>query len=401
MTSLSEKNQALMSNVWIELKADRLLENLSVIRASAGVKNEVMAVIKANGYGHGLHQVARALDGHVLYLGVSSIKEALELKELNLQSRIFLFGRLFPNDIGAVLLEGITLSVSSLTEAEDIASVAQSFGKTAKIHIKVDTGMGRMGIPLDRAVADIERISKMAGLEIEGIYSHFPAAEIADPFRDRQTRDFDLLVRALEAKNIFIRFKHLQNSAACFSLKPDCTNLIRPGLALYGIHGCAESAEKKLPDSAPEANLSLGSRHSPQPPIAANLKPVLSLKAKIVHVKRLSPGATAGYGRKFTAKDPATIGILPIGYSQGYSYSAWEKAQILFQGKRFPLAGRISMDYMTVNFGNQHVKPGEIATLIGEDTGDCITANEVANWAGTIPYEIITALQYYLPRIIV
>ncbi len=370
-----------MSNVWVELKANRLLENLSIIRASAGVKNEVMAVIKANGYGHGLHQVARTLDGHVLYLGVSSIKEALELKELNLKSRIFLFGRLFPNEIGAVLLEGITLSVSSLTEAEDIASVAQSFGKTAKIHVKIDTGMGRMGIPLDRAVADLERISKMPALEIEGIYSHFPAAEIADKFRDQQIRDFDLLVRALESKNIFIRFKHLQNSAACFSLKPECTNLIRPGLALFGIQP------------------SFSSEPSVQPP--KPLKPVLSLKAKVIHVKRLSPGATAGYGRKFTAKDPATIGILPIGYSQGYSFSAWEKAQILFQGKRFPLAGRISMDYMTINFGNQHVKPGEIATLLGEDTGDCITANEIANWAGTIPYEIVTALQYYLPRIIV
>ncbi len=371
----SEK-QDLGFNVWIELKAERLLENMNLIRSAAGSDNEVLAVIKANAYGHGLRQVARALDGHVLYLGVSSIKEALELKDLELKSRIFLFGRLFPNEIGAALLDGITLSVSSFSEAEDISKAAQTFNKTVRIHAKVDSGMGRMGIPFDRAVADIEKISKLPSIELEGVYSHFPSAETDDAFRTKQIRDFELLVRALEAKEVQLRFKHLQNSAACLSVKTKCTNLIRPGLALYGIEPTAQ-------------------------PQMSRLKPVLSLKAKIIHVKRLAPGATAGYGRRFTAKDPATIGILPIGYAQGYSFSAWEKAHILYQGKRFPLAGRISMDYMTINFGDQYVRAGDTVTLLGDDGGDCITANEIAAWAGTIPYEIVTALQNYLPRITV
>jgi alanine racemase len=245
-----------------------------------------------------------------------------------------------------------------------------------RIHAKVDSGMGRMGIPFDRAVADIEKISKLPSIELEGVYSHFPSAETDDAFRTKQIRDFELLVRALEAKEVKLRFKHLQNSAACLSVKTKCTNLIRPGLALYGIEPTAQ-------------------------PQMSRLKPVLSLKAKIIHVKRLAPGATAGYGRRFTAKDPATIGILPIGYAQGYSFSAWEKAHILYQGKRFPLAGRISMDYMTINFGDQYVRAGDTVTLLGDDGGDCITANEIAAWAGTIPYEIVTALQNYLPRITV
>lgn len=373
---LGEAQSPNLPNVWIELKAERLLENMNLIRAAAGTDNEVLAVIKANAYGHGLRQVARALDGHVLYLGVSSIKEALELKDLELKSRIFLFGRLFPNEIGAALLDGITLSVSSFSEAEDISKAAQTFNKTVRIHAKVDSGMGRMGIPFDRAVADIERISKLPSIELEGVYSHFPSAETDDEFRAKQIRDFELLVRALEAKDVKLRFKHLQNSAACLSVKTKCTNLIRPGLALYGIEPTAQ-------------------------PQMSRLKPVLSLKAKIIHVKRLAPGATAGYGRRFTAKDPATIGILPIGYAQGYSFSAWEKAHILYQGKRFPLAGRISMDYMTINFGDQYVRAGDTVTLLGDDGGDCITANEIAAWAGTIPYEIVTALQNYLPRITV
>ncbi|HCM42440.1 MAG TPA: alanine racemase [Candidatus Omnitrophica bacterium] len=373
----SEK-QDLGFNVWVELKAERLLENMHLIRAAAGSDNDVLAVIKANAYGHGLRQVARALDGHVLYLGVSSIKEALELKDLELKSRIFLFGRLFPNEIGAALLDGITLSVSSFSEADDISKAAQALGKNVRIHAKVDSGMGRMGIPFDRALTDIEKISKLPAIELEGVYSHFPSAETDDAFRTKQIRDFELLVRALEAKDIKLRFKHLQNSAACLSVKTKCTNLIRPGLFLYGI--------------------SSGLTPQPQMP---KLKPVLSLKAKIIHVKRLAPGATVGYGRRFTAKDPATIGILPIGYAQGYSFSAWEKAHILYQGKRFPLAGRISMDYMTVNFGDQYVRAGDTVTLLGEDGDDCITANEIAAWAGTIPYEIVTALQNYLPRIIV
>lgn len=370
------EKQDLGFNVWIELKAERLLENMNLIRAAAGSDNEVLAVIKANAYGHGLRQVARALDGHVLYLGVSSIKEALELKDLELKSRIFLFGRLFPNEIGAALLDGITLSVSSFSEAEDISKAAQTFNKTVRIHAKVDSGMGRMGIPFDRAVADIEKISKLPSIELEGVYSHFPSAETDDAFRTKQIRDFELLVRALEAKEVKLRFKHLQNSAACLSVKTKCTNLIRPGLALYGIEPTAQ-------------------------PQMSRLKPVLSLKAKIIHVKRLAPGATAGYGRRFTAQDPATIAILPIGYAQGYSFAAWEKAHVLYQGKRFPLAGRISMDYMTVNFGDQYVRAGDTVTLLGEEGDDCITANEIAEWAGTIPYEIVTALQNYLPRITV
>jgi len=373
----SEK-QDLGFNVWIELRTARLIDNLRAVREVAGMGNEVLAVIKANAYGHGLRQVARALDGQVLYLGVSSIKEALELKDLELKSRIFLFGRLFPNEIGAALLDGITLSVSSFSEAEDISKAAQNFNKTVRIHAKIDSGMGRMGIPFDRAVSDIEKISKLPAVELEGVYSHFPSAETDDEFRTKQIRDFELLVRALEAKDIQIRFKHLQNSSACLSVKTQRTNLIRPGLFLYGI--C--------------------SGLTPQPQML-KLQPVLSLKAKIIHVKRLTPGATAGYGRRFKAQDPSTIGILPIGYAQGYSFAAWEKAHVLYQGKRFPLAGQISMDYMTINFGDQYVRAGDTVTLLGEDGDDCITANEIATWAGTIPYEIVTALQNYLPRITV
>ena len=382
---LGETQSQNTSNVWIELKASRLIENLKVIREAAGTENEVLAVIKANAYGHGLLQIARALDGHALYLGVSSIKEALELKDLELKSKIFLFGRLFTDEIGAALLDGITLSVSSLAEAEDISKAAQLFKRTVRVHAKVDSGMGRMGIPFDRAVSDIEKISKLPSLDLEGVYSHFPSAEINDDFRAKQIRDFELLIRALETKGLKIRFKHFQNSSACFSLKTNYTNFIRPGLALYGISPSFSS------------ELSAQPHHNP----IIKLQPVMALKSKIIHVKRLSPGASAGYGRKFTAKDPTTIGILPIGYAQGYSFSAWEKAQVLFQGKRFNLAGRISMDYMTINFRDQHVRAGDVVTLLGEGGDDCITANEIAGWAGTIPYEIITALQYYLPRIVI
>jgi alanine racemase len=389
MTQIQPQTKNSEYSVWIELKAARLLENLKVIRAAAGPEKEVLAVIKANAYGHGLQQIAHSLDGEVLYLGVSSIKEALELKDLELKSRIFLFGRLFPNEIGAALLsssasvtspqpaDGITLSVSGLAEAQDIAATAQKLNKLAIVHAKVDTGMGRMGIPFDRALSDIEAIAKLPGINLEGVYSHFPSAEKDDAFRAKQISDFELLLRALEIKKIPLRYKHLQNSAACLDLNLSCTNLIRPGLALYGI-----LPAENLKNSHP-------------------LKPILALKSKIVHVKRLAPGATAGYGRKFTAQDPATIGVLPIGYAQGYSFSAWEKAQVLYQGKRFGLAGRISMDYMTVNFGNQHVRAGDTVTLLGEDGKDCISANEIAEWANTIPYEIITALQHYLPRIVV
>jgi alanine racemase len=242
--------------------------------------------------------------------------------------------------------------------------------------VKVDTGMGRMGISVREAEGSIEEMAKLKGLMLDGIYMHFPTAEKDDTFRKAQVLAFKSLLLTLEEKSIVFRFRHATNSAATLTMKTPFFNMIRPGLALYGVY----------PDPALKAT--------------THFEPVLSLKSRIVLVKKVRAGESVGYGREFVAQHDTTIAVLPFGYSHGYPYAAWKNASVLFQGNRYPLAGKISMDYIAVNLGNTEAKEGDTVTLIGEDRSERITAEDIAGWAGTIPYEILTRLNPNLPRII-
>ena len=360
---------------WIEIRLGHLARNLQAIRSVCPPQTEIMAVVKANAYGHGLLETARALDGRVRYLGVSSLRELLELKEHRIETPVFVFGRLTGPEIRAALMEGVTLSVSSYEEAVDIASVSNGLGRKTPVHVKVDTGMGRFGIPFRDAVKTIERIAGVPGLEPEGIYTHFPTAEVDDGFAEKQLNDFALLIGALARKNIHFRYRHAANSAGILKRPNPLMNMVRPGLLLYGIY----------PDA-------------PLKPLIQTL-PVLALKSRIMMLKTLTAGATAGYGREFSAKKNTRIAVLAVGYSHGYPFSAWRDAEVLLHGKRYKLAGRISMDYLAVHLGEDEALRDEEVTLIGECKGDRISVEEVAGWAGTIPYEIVTRLLGSLPRV--
>jgi len=361
---------------WIELHADHLLGNLQTLRKHSK-QQDVLAVIKANAYGHGLKEIAQSLAGKVTYFGVATLREALELKEHHPQTPVFLFGHLFSHEIPAALLGGITLSVSSLEKAREISRISEGLDRKTSVHIKIDTGMGRMGIPVHEAAPIIEQMTQLKGLLLDGIYTHFPSSEKDDSFREGQVREFGLLLQALEKKEIIFRFRHLSNSAASLTLKTPMINMIRPGLTLYGIY--------------PDASLNQ----------TAHFDPVLSLKSRILLVKKIQAGESVGYGRKFVAKTATTIAVIPFGYSHGYPYAAWKKACVLYQGKRCPLAGKVSMDYIAVDLGNADAKEGDTVTLIGEDGSERITAEEIASWARTIPYEIVTRLNTHIPRIII
>jgi len=358
------------------LRADRLLQNLETLRKHSG-QTDVLAVIKANAYGHGLSEIANALAGRVTYFGVATLREALELKENHPQTPVFLFGHLFPHEIPAALLGGITLSVSSVEKAKEISDLSEDLGRKTSVHVKIDTGMGRMGIPVREAAVCIEEMTRLKGLMLDGIYTHFPTAEKDDAFRENQVREFGLLLQILEQKGIIFRFRHATNSAATLTLKTPLFNMIRPGLTLYGIY--------------PDLELKT----------QAHFEPVLSLKSRIVLVKKVRAGESVGYGREFVAKTDTTVAILPLGYSHGYPYAAWKKASVLCRGKRCSLAGKVSMDYIAVDLGNIEAKEGDTVTLIGEDQNERITAEDIAGWAHTIPYEIVTRLSSHIPRIVV
>jgi alanine racemase len=376
MTNLTQNRSGIQHSSWIELRADRLLKNLETLQKKSG-QTDVLAVIKANAYGHGLEEIAGILSGKVTYFGVATLREALELKEHHPQTPVFLFGHLFSHELLAALLGGITLSVSNLEKAREISRLSEGLGRQTSVHVKIDTGMGRMGIPAGEAAISIEEMTKLKGLMLDGLYMHFPAAEKDDAFRKAQILEFRSLMEALEKKNIAFRFRHAKNSAATLTLKEPILNMIRPGLTLYGIY-----PDPGLKDTA-------------------RFEPVLSLKSRIVLVKKLRAGESVGYGREFIAERDTTIAVLPFGYSHGYPYSAWKNASVLFRGNRYPLAGKVSMDYIAVDLGNAEAKEGDAVTLIGEDGNERITAEDIAGWAGTIPYEIVTRLNSHLPRMVV
>lgn len=376
MTELTQRTSRIQHSSWVELRSDALLNNLRTLRQHSG-QTDVLAVIKANAYGHGLKEIAGVLAGQVTYFGVATLREALELKEHHPQTPVFLFGHLFSHEIPAALLGGITLSVSSLEKAREISDVSEDLGRKTSVHIKIDTGMGRMGVPVREAAGCIEEMTKLKGLMLDGIYMHFAAAEKDDAFRDTQVRKFGILLQTLEEKNLVFRFRHATNSAATLTLKSPFFNMIRPGLTLYGIY--------------------------PDPGVkdAASFEPVLSLKTRVLIVKKVRAGESVGYGREFMARRDTTVAVLPFGYSQGYPYTAWKKASVLFRGKRLALAGKVSMDYMAIDLDGAEAREGDVVTLIGEDQGERITAEDIAGWAGTIPYEIVTRLNTHLPRIVI
>jgi len=376
MSELTQKRSALQHSSWIEIRADRLLRNLETLR-SRSEQTDVLAVLKANAYGHGLREIAGILAGKVTYFGVATLREALELKEHHPQTPVFLFGQLLAQELPAALLGGITLSVSSLEKAREISDLSEDLDRKTSVHVKIDTGMGRMGIPVREATACVEEMAKLKGLMLDGIYMHFPTAEKDDPFREKQVRKFGILLQTLEEKNIVFRFRHATNSAATLTLKTPFFNMIRPGLALYGAY----------PDPGLQS--------------MARLEPVLSLKSRVSLVKKVRAGESVGYGREFIAQQDTTIAVLPFGYSQGYPYAAWKNASVLFQGRRYPLAGKVSMDYIAVDLGNATAKEGDTVTLIGEEQAERITAEDIAGWAGTIPYEVLTRLNSNLPRMII
>jgi alanine racemase len=375
MTEMLQGTSRVQHSAWIELRKNALLKNLETLQQHSG-QTDILAVIKANAYGHGLREIAGALAGQVTYFGVATLREALELKEHHPQTPVFLFGHLFSHELSAALLGGITLSVSSLEKAREISDLSESLGRKTPVHVKIDTGMGRMGIPVREAAVSIEEMTRLKGIMLDGIYMHFPTAEKDDSFRETQVLKFGILLQTLEEKNIVFRFRHATNSAATLTLKTPFFNMIRPGLSLYGIY-----PDPELRDTA-------------------DLEPVLSLKSRILLIKKVRAGESVGYGREFVAKQDTTVAILPFGYSHGYPYAAWKKASVIFKGKRYPLAGKVSMDYIALDLGGTEAKEGDTVTLLGEDQGERITAEDIAGWAGTIPYEIVTRLSPHLPRIV-
>lgn len=365
---------------WLEIDKNALRHNLAQLIGLILPSATIMAVVKANAYGHGLIPITELLRDQVSHFGVASLDEALALRRHEIDTPILFFGVLFGDAIEAAIEAHVSLAVSSVDQAREISEHAEKLKKPAAIHIKIDTGMGRLGIPKLQAIQAIAEIASFPMLQLEGIFTHFPQGEAEDdPFTKDQVQSFLKILDQTSKKGIHFPYRHAANSVGIVNVKDAHFNLVRPGLILYGIY----------PSSAIKSKVAL--------------KPVLNWRARLILVKKINTGESIGYGRTFVATEPTTIGVLPVGYSHGYPFSlSGRGGVVLYQGKRYPIVGRISMDYITVNLGSHFssARVGEVMTLLGRDETESISAETLAEKAGTIPYEIVTRLNSAIPRIV-
>jgi alanine racemase len=342
----------------------------------------IMPVIKADAYGHGMVQVAQVLsDNGCKFFGVSNVHEGILLREAGFKQKILLFESTLPMEAQAIIDYQLMPTVCGFDLAQQLDEIAKSSNLEIPVHIKVDTGMGRLGIAESDAVAFVKEIqSKYKHLKLEGIYTHFPVADTDRDFTFAQMRRFRDIVFSLENNFISFTFVHAGNSMGLGDYKSELFNLARPGLMLYGLYPSNELKTK------------------------IHLKAAMSVKAKIIFVKTIKKGQGVSYGHTFKAKKEMTIAVLPIGYSNGYLRSLSNEAFVLLHGVRCPVVGRVTMDQIIIDTSALALSGklpllGEEAVLFGHQKDQSISCDEVAHWAKTISYEIVCSLGSRLPRV--
>lgn len=368
--------------VWAEINLDNIVHNYGEVRRLVGPSVQVMTVVKANAYGHGALAVARALaKAGADRFGVAILNEAVQLRAGGITKPILVLGWTPQEDFARGLLNGVDLTIYSLQEAEELSRISIKLNKTAVVHLKIDTGMGRLGFsPDDRSLAGIEKILALPGLKVEGIFTHLAKADEADKtFTTEQLTLFSDFVARTEARTGFrFRVKHAANSAAIIDHPEAYFDLVRPGIMLYGLK---PSSEVKL------------SR--------VELRQALSLRARISHVKEVPAGVPISYGGRFVTAASSVIATLPLGYADGYSRLLSGRVELLCQGQRAPVVGRICMDQLMFDATalKLPVQQGDIVTLIGGDGGDFISVDELAQILGTINYEVTCMISARVPRV--
>lgn len=346
-------------------------ENLDVARRYAGGAAHMIAVVKANAYGHGLTQIARrAAESKAHMLGVATLNEGVDLRAAGIEIPILLMVQPGEDALDAIIEHNLTVMVSTLGFAERLGEAAQRARRVAAVHCKVDTGMGRQGFALGSAPSELQSVTRISHIDIEGIATHFPVADQPeDPYTYNQIKAFKALLRQLDKAGIPYEMAHAANSAAIINYEGSIFDTIRPGLMTYGV----------WPGKTP--------------PASSPLRRVLRWETRITQVRELEPGASVGYGRTFTTSARTRVAILPIGYADGYKHALSNCAEVLIKGKRCPVRGSVSMDQITVDISAvPDAAPGDTATLIGADGQECITVEELARLANTIPYDILTGI---------
>lgn len=363
----------------VEVNLTRLAENFRAIQQHVA-PSLVMPILKANAYGHGLIKVAQLMQElEADYIGVAMLEEGILLREKGIKTPILVLGGILGNQIPHFIEHNLTICASSIEKIQQASQIAQQMGKTAKVHLKIDTGMERVGVHDYSAGKFLETAANCKHLNIEGIYSHFANADAADLAHARlQIERFEEVLSFYEKHSLQPpRLRHIANSGAILQLPEARYDIVRPGLMLYGVYP------------------------SPEVKRTIKVRPALSWKSRVVYFKVIQPGRTVGYGSTWQSDHMVRAVTVPAGYGDGYFRAMSGKAHVIIRGKKYPVVGRISMDQIVVNIEWDSAYNGDEVILIGEMGEEQITAENLAEWAGTIPYEILTNINTRVPRVYV
>jgi alanine racemase len=355
-----------------------LAHNLSRIKRYLPPSCEILAVVKANAYGHGAVEIARALTCQgIERFAVASLDEGIALRQAGLSTSIVVLGALFEEQVSDLIAHQLTPVVSDGCILPALAKVAQSHPTPYPIHLKVETGMGRLGFSPEELLTLLDNPLLHSSLQVEGLMTHLADADGKDStVTERQLGDFRVVLEQIRQRGLTLPLVHAANSAAIVRFPDAHFSLVRPGIMLYGYH--------TLPATIP----------------APDLKPVLSLRTTIAQLRTIPQGGTVSYNGTFVATRPTRIAVLPIGYADGYSRQLSHRGSVLIQGRRAPIVGLVCMDMTMVDVTDiAPLQVGETVTLIGQQGEEAIWADEVAGWIDTIPYEVLCGIGSRVPRL--
>lgn len=362
---------------WAEVDIKAIEHNYKQVRRIVGKGINIMVVVKANAYGHGTVEVASILEKvGANYFGVATTDEAVRLRDHGIKTPILVLGSVLPSEVKAAIEKDITLTLASDDLLDAIRKESESCGLKARVHVKIDTGMGRIGIWHEEALNFVKNLKQEKNIIVEGIYTHFSSAGRDDFFTNYQIEAFEKLINQLEGFDIRIPLRHAANSIATVDFKRSHLNLVRPGLIIYGMY--------------PKHTF----------PKLIKLKPALSLKTKIVYIKETPPGRSISYGRTHVTQKHTKIATLPIGYADGYARNLSNRAEVLVRGRRAQVVGKVTMDQTMIDVGHiKGAKVGDEVVLIGKSGRDEIRSEKLARLAGTIAYEFVCGISNRVPRV--
>ncbi len=363
-------------NTYVKIDLDRIEANFDAVRAKAGVR--VMAIVKADAYGHGAVQVAQLLEGKCAFFGVSSILEALELRGAGITTPILILGHTPTAAFPTLIEQDIRPAIFHFADAVKLSEAACACGKRAAFHFALDTGMSRIGFAATQESARLcAQIAAMENLYAEGIFSHFATADCADLSRARaQAARFDRFCAALDELGVHIPIKHLDNSAGVMNFTHHY-DMVRSGIVTYGLYPSDEVDTTALP-----------------------LQPALEWHSRITHIKLLPAGREIGYGGTFVTERPTLVATVPVGYADGYRRSLSGRFYVLIRGCRAPILGKVCMDQMMVDVTDiPNVKREDLVVLVGRDGDEVITCEQIAEAAGSFNYEFVCGISRRVPRL--